>query len=213
MGTTQNLIGKRFDRLLVKEYVETTRQGYIYLCVCDCGNETKADRYRLTKGIRKSCGCKMREIGKRSATHGKTKTKEHISWVHMRQRCNNPNTVGWENYGGRGITICERWSDFSLFLEDMGVAPSTNHTLDRIDVNEHYTPENCRWADKSVQARNTRGKKSRQSKYKGLTKAKSGKWVARINVDGKSRYLGVFSSEEDAAQAYQDELKLIEGFN
>lgn len=92
--------------------------------------------------------------------HGLRKTSEYNTWCGMRQRCNNSNSPGYRNYGGRGITVCDRWNmSFVNFLDDMGAKPSAEHSIDRIDNNLGYFPDNCRWADKTTQANNQRGNK------------------------------------------------------
>lgn len=82
--------------------------------------------------------------------------KEYKAWENMRSRCNNPNMTDYHNYGGRGIKVCARWDSFENFLSDLGLKPSNDHSLDRIDVNKNYTPNNCRWATRKQQMRNTR---------------------------------------------------------
>ena len=88
--------------------------------------------------------------------HGKSKTKEFRAWHYMRQRCMNPNNTQYERYGGRGISVCKRWDKFENFLKDMGEKPSPKHSLDRVNPNLGYSPENCRWATAAEQQRTTR---------------------------------------------------------
>jgi hypothetical protein len=100
----------------------------------------------------------------------------YTTWALMRSRCRNPRDPSWENYGGRGITVCERWNSFPNFLADMGEKPSLQHTLDRVDNEGNYEPGNCRWATRSEQIRNSRRRRksltaTRIAKALGLTKA------------------------------------------
>jgi hypothetical protein len=156
-----DLTGKTFGRLTVIERHGPKGRRAYWRCKCECGNETVVVGDTLKSGRTKSCGClRTEETIKRSTTHGHTsnyqRTREYTSWKHAKERCNNPSNPKYPLYGGRGIKMCERWKkSFSAFMEDMGKCPP-GHTLDRIDVNGNYEPNNCRWASPKSQGNNTR---------------------------------------------------------
>lgn len=130
------------------------------LCRCVCGVQREIPVHTLKQGHSRHCGCKVPQIvSEMKTTHGMTETPEHRTWAHMKERCSNPNNKDWHLYGGRGIRVCERWRDsFEAFYADMGPRPQ-GMSIDRIDVNDHYRPGNCRWADKFTQAQNKRSRK------------------------------------------------------
>lgn len=132
-----------------------------WLCRCDCGTVRTFDKSNVKRGISKSCGCLRDELAAiRATTHGKQGTGAYRSWQTMRQRCYYEKSIGFANYGGRGISVCERWVDsFENFYADMGDRPP-KHTLDRINPDGHYEPGNCRWITSKEQNRNRRDNKT-----------------------------------------------------
>lgn len=126
-----------------------------HLCVCECGKEKVVTASNLRHGRSTSCGCRTIEQSVQATkTHGESgKSAEYTAWIAMKARCCDPKTIHWNRYGGRGITVCAEWiSSFDTFLIDMGRKPSTNHSLDRKDVNGDYCPENCAWATNAEQS-------------------------------------------------------------
>lgn len=189
--TYRNLTGIRTGRLVAMEAVGTDGNSVFWRCNCDCGKETVMRSHQFTSGRVVSCGCYMREqVSKRSTKHGMHGSREYRSWDAMKNRCTNHSHKHFSRYGGRGITFCDRWSDFKNFIADMGPMPAGNYTIDRKDNNGNYCPENCVWATRKEQARNRNclkrfthdGKTLTITEWSEITGIKAGTISTRIHA-------------------------------
>lgn len=191
MGKFIDLAGQQFNRLTVIERAGYRGKNIVWLCRCECGNQTKVTGTHLKTGHTKSCGCLVvevsRENGKSRATHGMKRTRLYHVWRDIKIRCFNHNSSNFPIYGGRGITMCEEWRSSFESFRNWAVAngyddnaPFGQCTIDRIDVNGNYEPTNCRWITNEKQSNNRRN--NRIIEIHGETHTAS-EWAKIYGVD------------------------------
>ena len=183
-----------------------------------CGTNFKANTYDINRGDIKSCGCyNKRRTGELNKTHGLSNTRLNRIWRDIKSRTLNPKHKQYNDYGGRGITICDEWkNDFmSFYTWAMSNEYSEELSIDRIDNDENYEPSNCRWATQTIQTRNQRISKNNTSGYKGVSYRKdNNKYRAGIVINKKRVNLGSFSTADEGAIAYNNYIieNNLEGF-
>lgn len=183
-----DLTGKRFGRItVIKEGSRKRNKSGIpermWICKCDCGNVFSCNTSRLKQGITKSCGCLRREVtAQNNHKHGMSKTKLYRIWSEMNGRCFCNTNKAYKNYGGRGITVCDEWREKFVVFRELAISNGYEEglTIERIDNNGNYCPENCKWIPKSEQPKNRRN--CHYITYHGETKTLS-EWSRELHID------------------------------
>lgn len=191
------MVKQRFGMLVVQEEVGKDKWGQItWKCLCDCGNTSVVAGGSLRDGKTKTCGCSKLK-------HKMTGTATYESWLHMLQRCNNPKNHAFSDYGGRGIKVCVQWINFQNFFADMGERPK-GLTIERINNDLGYSPDNCKWATRLEQAQNRRPRKNNEFGLKGIFwDKKCRKYRVTIGADGTNYRLGAYPTIEEAKTVRQ----------
>jgi len=184
----ENVIGKKYGRLIVIRELQDRGYARVVFCYCDCGNEKEIYLTNLRSGRTTSCGCRHKEkVRKSSFVHGSRHTRLYSIWTNMKSRCHNSKSTGYENYGGRGIKVCKEWKNdfvtFERWAKSNGY--SDDLTIERVDFNLDYSPENCEWIPIFEQSRNRRS--LLLISKDGVTNSLKG-WCRELGVNYKTVY-------------------------
>lgn len=197
--TFGDLTGRIFARLTVISFSHIENHQSFWRCKCTCGNVTVVRRVHLITGHTKSCVCLQKEIaavhlsskGRKTkfnqGTHKQSGSPEYITWVEMKRRCFAPTSNVFKHYGGRGITVCDRWiKSFQNFFADMGEKPSPQHSIERVNNDGNYEKSNCKWATDTEQANNKRNTVRYDYRNESLT---ASQWAKKLGIN-----VGTFTS-------------------
>lgn len=215
MRKVREEVGNTYGRLTILEEVEpymypSGEKRRQFLANCSCGSGLRTYRIsELRSGNTKSCGCLNLE---KISSHSMSTTRIYQCWADMKTRCDNPANKFYKDYGGRGITYCEKWKSFEGFFEDMGDSYSDDLTLNRRDNDGQYCKENCEWDNKNFQGHMRRKQKGTKLESIGTVQySNSLMFYARIKINEKGITLGTYSTEEDASKAYDDASEIVYG--
>lgn len=207
MSEIKDLTGKQFGAVTVLRRAGSTKQGqakWLYRCIC--GKEKVAAGGDIRNGRITSCGCRAsRKKGALATEH-----PLYSTWKNMKCRCFNPKTPEYKNYGGRGVTVCERWLDFWTFAADMGPKPGKKYSLDRINNDGDYCPENCKWSTYTEQSRNKGVRADSISGEKGISK-RGNSFRVTIGTDGELKLVGTFHDIASARAARKEAERIYWG--
>lgn len=214
MAIKQDLKGQKFGRLTALYTVPNNNYRTRWHCVCDCGNTKDVLQQNLVNGHVRSCGCLLVERNKEKLavlnesmqreSHHETKTRLYHIWINIKSRCFDEGSTAFKHYGGRGITVCREWATSYLSFKEWAIANgySDELSIDRINVDGNYCPENCRWVSGSIQQFNKRKPRRNTSGHVGISWNKeAGKWYSYITKDYVMHFLGSFDSLDDAIAA------------
>jgi len=183
MMAIKNIVGNKYSMLTVVSFSKRKDRQTLWNCRCECGNMTIVNGNNLKSGATKSCGCLRYTANK---THGMAgKHPLYDTWLNIRRRCNSEENPAYKYYGGRGIKVCDRWNNFENFLSDMGERPSGT-SIDRVNNDGNYSPENCRWATKEEQMNNVRKKKNNKTGITGVYVSAAGRYIVKF----RQKYIG-----------------------
>lgn len=191
MDNNDSLIGKKFHNLTVIDFAYKKNNAKYWLCKCDCGNEKIIQQCHLTSGATHSCGCKKKKqiesMNKERTKHGKRYTRLYKIWCNMKGRCENPKADNYKYYGARGIKVCDIWEkNFENFYNwSIKNGYEENLTIDRIDVNGNYCPENCAW--KTIKEQENNRRNNRVLMFNGIEKNVT-EWSEELGINRETIY-------------------------